>query len=51
MDFKTKRKIITMKRKFEHDDLILVGGLLAIIGLIAFNIVTHGVSANYHFAF
>jgi hypothetical protein len=38
-------------RKFEHDDLIMVGGLLAIIGLIAFNILTHGVSDNYYFAF
>jgi len=38
-------------RKFEHDDLILVGGLLAIIGLIAFNIVTHGISESYYFAF
>ena len=28
-------------RKFEHDDLIIVGGLLAIIGLVVFNLVTH----------
>ena len=38
-------------RKFEHDDLIMVGGLLAILGLIAFNIVAHGIGASYHFAF
>ena len=46
MDFKTF-KIKTFMRKFEHDDLVMVGGLLAIIGLIAFNIVTHGIGGNY----
>ena len=43
MDFKTKRKIITMKRKFEHTDLVMIGGVLAMIGVIAFNIFTQGV--------
>ena len=50
MDFKTF-KIINIMRKFEHDDLIIVGGLLAIIGLVVFNLVTHGVDDTYHFAF
>ena len=38
-------------RKFEHDDLIIVGGLLAIIGLVIFNLVTYGVHDSYYFTF
>ena len=45
MDFKTKRKIvIIMKRKFEHTDLVMIGGFLVMVGAIAFNLVTQGVS-------
>jgi len=41
-----------MKRKFEHTDVVMIGGLLAIIGLIVFNVVTQGVpSESYVFTF
>ena len=50
MDFKTF-KIKTFMRKYEHDDLVMVGGLLAIIGLVIFNLVTYGVHDSYYFAF
>jgi hypothetical protein len=43
MDFKTKRKIVIM-RKFNHTDLAMIGGLLAMVGMIAFNLITQGVS-------
>ena len=43
MDFKTKRKIVIM-RKFTHTDLAMIGGLLAMVGSIAFMIITQGVS-------
>ena len=41
MDFKTKCKIIIM-RKFEHTDLAMLGGAVTIIGLIVFSILTQG---------
>ena len=44
MDFKTKRKIVIMKRKFTHTDLAMIGGLLAMVGIIAFNLITQGIS-------
>ena len=40
MDFKTKRKIIIM-RKFTHTDLAMLSGLLSIIGSIIFMIFTN----------
>jgi len=43
MDFKTKRKIVIM-RKFSHTDLAMIGGLLAMVGIIAFNLITQGLS-------
>jgi hypothetical protein len=43
MDFKTKRKIVIM-RKFSHTDLAMIGGLLAMVGIIAFNLITQGIS-------
>jgi len=42
MDFKTKRKIVIMKRKFTHTDLAMISGALAMIGTIVFNIVNDG---------
>jgi|9_EtaG_2_1085328.scaffolds.fasta_scaffold370317_1 hypothetical protein len=45
MDFKTKRKIIIMKRKFSHTDLAMIGGFLAMVGMIAFNLITQGLSS------
>ena len=41
MDFKTKRKIVIM-RKFNHTDLAMIGGAIAMIGTIVFNIVNSG---------
>ena len=41
MDFKTKRKIVIM-RKFSHTDLAMISGALAMIGTIVFNIVNSG---------
>ena len=41
MDFKTKRKIVIM-RKFSHTDLAMIGGLLAMLSIIVFNILTEG---------
>tara|TARA_R100000995_G_scaffold81891_1_gene55128 strand:- start:538 stop:651 length:114 start_codon:yes stop_codon:yes gene_type:complete len=32
-----------MNRKFEHTDIAMIGGLIGIVGLIAFNIFTQGV--------
>jgi len=43
MDFKTKRKIVIM-RKFSHTDLAMIGGLIAMVGMIAFNLITQGLS-------
>jgi len=40
MDFKTKRKIIIM-RKFTHTDLAMLSGLLSIIGSIVFMCITN----------
>ena len=42
MDFKTKRRLAKM-RKFSHTDLVMVGGLLAMVGSIVFMIATKGV--------
>ena len=42
MDFKTKRKIVIM-RKFSHTDLAMIGGLLAMLSIIVFNVVNQGV--------
>lgn len=45
MDFKTvKIKIKYMKRKFNHEDLAMVAGAATMIGLIAFMIITQGVT-------
>jgi len=44
MDFKTKRKIVIM-RKFSHTDLAMIGGFLAMVGMIAFNLITQGLSS------
>ena len=43
MDFKTKRKIVIM-RKFNHTDLAMIGGALALLGSIAFMLVTQGIT-------
>ena len=50
MDFKTF-KIKIMNRKFEHTDIVMIGGLVTIIGLIVFNVVTQGVGESYYFTF
>ena len=50
MDFKTF-KIIIMNRKFEHTDLIMIGGVVAIIGLIVFSVTTYGIGDSYVFMF
>ena len=39
MDFKTKRKIIIM-RKFTHTDLAMISGLLAMVGTVLFFTIT-----------
>jgi hypothetical protein len=44
MDFKTKRKIVIM-RKFNHEDLAMIGGALTLLGSIAFMLVTQGISS------
>lgn len=41
MDFKTKRKIVIM-RKFSHQDLAMIGGFIAIIAAIMFNLISVG---------
>ena len=51
MDFKTKRKVIIMKRKFEHTDIAMIGIPAAIIGLIVFNLITKGIGDSYVFMF
>lgn len=40
-----------MNRKFEHTDIVMIGGLLTIIGLIVFNVVTQGINESYGFMF
>jgi len=35
--------INNMKRKFDHEQLAMVGGLVAIIGIITFNLLTNGI--------
>ncbi len=50
MDFKTF-KIKIMNRKFEHTDLIMIGGLVAIISIIVFSVATYGFSDSYSFMF
>ena len=50
MDFKTF-KIKIMNRKFEHTDIVMIGGLVAIIGLIVFNLIANGIHDTYHFMF
>jgi hypothetical protein len=45
MDFKTKRKIVIMKRKFNHTDLAMIGGAITLLGSIAFMLVTQGISS------
>ena len=42
MDFKTKRKIVIM-RKFNHTDLAMIGGAIAMIAAIMFNLITAGI--------
>ena len=44
MDFKTKRKIVIM-RKFSHTDLAMIGGALTLLGSIAFMLVTQGINS------
>ena len=44
MDFKTKRKIIIMKRKFEHTDLVMIGGAVVLLGSIVFMLITQGIA-------
>ena len=39
MDFKTKRKIVIM-RKFTHTDLAMISGLLAMVGTVLFFTIT-----------
>ena len=43
MDFKTKRKLAKM-RKFNHEDLAMIGGLAALLGSIVFMILTEGIT-------
>ena len=43
MDFKTKRKIVIM-RKFSHTDLAMIGGAAALLGSIVFMLVTNGIT-------
>ena len=50
MDFKTF-KIKIMNRKFEHTDLIMIGGVVTIISLIVFSVVSYGVNDSYVFMF
>ena len=42
MDFKTKRKIVIMKRKFDHNDAVMLSGVLTIITAIVVMIITSG---------
>ena len=32
-----------MNRKFNHEQLAMVGGLVAIVGVITFNLLTNGI--------
>tara|TARA_R100000482_G_C5048959_1_gene111790 strand:- start:61 stop:213 length:153 start_codon:yes stop_codon:yes gene_type:complete len=50
MDFKTF-KIKIMNRKFEHTDLVMIGGVVTIIGLIVFSATTYGFGDSYVFMF
>ena len=50
MDFKTF-KIKIMNRKFEHTDLVMIGGVVTIVGLIVFSVATYGVGDSYVFMF
>ena len=43
MDFKTKRKIVIM-RKFNHTDLAMIAGAAALLGSIAFMLATKGMT-------
>ena len=43
MDFKTKRKLAKM-RKFDHEDLAMIAGAVALLGSIVFMILTEGVT-------
>ena len=43
MDFKTKRKIIIM-RKFSHTDLAMIGGAVTLLGAVAFMLMSHGIT-------
>jgi len=43
MDFKTKRKIVIM-RKFSHTDLAMIGGVVTLLGTVAFMLVTNGIT-------
>ena len=43
MDFKTKRKIVIM-RKFSHTDLAMIAGATALLGSIAFMLFTQGMT-------
>jgi len=35
-----------MNRKFNHEQAAMVGGLVAIIGIITFNLLTNGIWRN-----
>ena len=43
MDFKTKRKIVIM-RKFSHTDLAMIGGAITLLGAVAFMLLTNGIT-------
>ena len=43
MDFKTKRKIVIM-RKFSHTDLAMIGGAITLLGTVAFMLLTNGIT-------
>ena len=43
MDFKTKRKIVIM-RKFSHTDLAMIGGVATLLGAVAFMLITNGIT-------
>ena len=43
MDFKTKRKIVIM-RKFSHTDLAMIGGAITLLGMVAFMLLTNGIT-------
>lgn len=43
MDFKTKRKIVIM-RKFNHTDLAMIGGAVTLVSAVAFMLITNGIT-------